>query len=493
MKKITKKDKKKKQLNNEEEFKEYKNITFEDKEYENKKSKYRDKLKKREDSNLQKKKIHSENIQKSESILNDINSNQPNIKIKRKVNKKRIALIIVLTIAVCVYLSFSVYHLITNPTDSVMVSEGSISQEETAIGYIIRDETVIKGENYKNGMVEIKSEGSRVASGDPVFRYYSAGEEDLKAKIAELDVKIQEAMAENNENLFSQDTRLLDTQIESTLDEVTNTNDIQKIREYKRSISENITKKAKIAGELSPTGSYLKKLIDERSGYENELNSGAEYINATKSGIVSYRIDGLEETLTTNDFSKINKDFLENLNLKTGQIISASNEGGKIVNNFICYIACVSKSDDANNAEVGDTVKLALPSSREVDAKIEYITREDNKEVTIIFSFTEGIEELLSYRKVSIDIIWWDASGYKVPNSCIFEDNGLNYVIRTRAGYLDKVLVKVQKATENYSIVSNYSTSEIEELDLSQNVSTSIVLYDELLLTPSEEQINNAT
>ena len=54
-------------------------------------------------------------------------------------------------------------------------------------------------------------------------------------------------------------------------------------------------------------------------------------------------------------------------------------------------------------------------------------------------------------------------------------------------------MVKVQKATENYSIVSNYSTSEIEELDLSQNVSTSIILYDELLLTPSEEQINNAT
>ena len=80
-----------------------------------------------------------------------------------------------------------------------------------------------------------------------------------------------------------------------------------------------------------------------------------------------------------------------------------------------------------------------------------------------------------------------------MPYSCIFEENGLNYVIRTRAGYLDKVLVKVQKATENYSIVSNYSTSEIEELDLNQNVSTSIILYDELLLTPSAEQINNAT
>lgn len=460
-----------------------------------KRKKYKDKLQKRqaimsETNNLQKKK--KEKIQKRESIV-DINSQEPNITIKRKVNKKKLALIFIIMVAICVYLINAVYNLIKNPTDSVMVSEGSISQEETVEGYVIRDETVIKGENYKNGMVEIKSEGSKVASGDPIFRYYSAGEDDLKAKIADLDTKIQEAMEANNENLFSPDTKLLDTQIESTLEQVTNTNDVQKIREYKKSISENITKKAKIAGDLSPTGSYLKKLIDERSGYENELNSGAEYINATRSGIVSYRIDGLEETLNTNDFSKINKEFLQNLNLKTGQIISASNEGGKIVNNFICYIACTSKTKEANEAEIGDTVKLALPSSREVDAKIEYITKEENDEVTLIFSFTEGIEELLSYRKVPIDIIWWDAQGYKVPNSCIVNQDGLNYVIRTRAGYLDKVLVKVQKTTDNYSIVKNYSTSEIEELDIDKSVSTSIVLYDELLLTPSEEQINNAT
>lgn len=425
--------------------------------------------------------------------MKKITKNDQNIKIKRKVNKRKLAIIIVLVLAVCVYLTASVYHLIKNPTDSVLVNEGRISQEETVDAYIIRDETVIKGENYKNGMVEIKSEGSKVASGDPVFRYYSAGEDDLKNKIADLDLKIQEAMEKNEDSLPSQDTRLLDTQIESTLEQVTNSNDIQKIKEYKKSISEKVTKKAKIAGELSPTGSYLKKLIDERSTYENELNSGAEYINATRSGMVSYRIDGLEETLNTSDFSKINKEFLQNLNLKTGQIISSSNEAGKIVNNFICYIACTSKSNEANQAKIGDSVKLALPSLNEVDAKVEYITRENDNEVTIIFSFTEGIEELLSYRKVSIDIIWWDEKGFKVPNTCIFEQDGLNYVIRTRAGYLDKVLVKVQKATENYSIVTNYSTSEIEELNLSEDVSTSIILYDELLLKPSENQINNAT
>ena len=91
--------------------------------------------------------------------MKKITKNDQNIKIKRKVNKKKLAIIIVLVLAVCVYLTASVYHLIKNPTDSVLVNEGRISQEETVDAYIIRDETVIKGENYKNGMVEIKSEG----------------------------------------------------------------------------------------------------------------------------------------------------------------------------------------------------------------------------------------------------------------------------------------------------------------------------------------------
>ena len=214
-------------------------------------------------------------IDKRESMFSNIESNNTNIKVKKKMNirnlnKAKVLFAIALLIAVLIYITVAVYNLIKNPTDTVVVKEGKISEEETVNGYIIRDETVIKGENYKNGMMQIKSEGEKVANGDPIFRYYSSGEEDLKKKIADLDVKIQQAMEENNEDLFSTDTKLLDTQISETLDKVYDLNDVQKIKEYKKNISEYVTKKAKIAGELSPSGSYLKKLIDERSGYENE-------------------------------------------------------------------------------------------------------------------------------------------------------------------------------------------------------------------------------
>ena len=413
-------------------------------------------------------------------------------KASKKLNKAKVLLGSVVVVVIIAYLLNSIINLIKNPTDTFIVREGKISKEEAAIGYIIREETVVKGENYKNGMEQIIDEGSRVAKGESIFRYYSSGENSLKEKIKALDIKIQETIENNNSNeLVLADTRLLDSQIDQALSDINTLNNIQKIQETKKKLNTYISKKARIAGENSPSGSYLRKLIDERSKYENELNNGSEYVTAPVSGMVSYRVDGLEETLTTNDFSKYNKEFLNNLNLKTGQIISTSSETGKIINNFKCYIACTSKSEEAKKAEVGDKIKITLPSTKNVDAKIEYIIKENDDEVTLVLSFSEGIDELLMYRKISFDIIWWDQSGYKVANTAIIEDNGLNYVIRTKAGYLERVLVKVKKRGEDYSIVSNYSTSEIKELEnVNKNARTSIILYDELILNPKEGQIN---
>lgn len=412
-------------------------------------------------------------------------------KVNKKINKPRIVICTILAILILVYIMHAVINLINNPTETFIIRNGQVSKEETEIGYIIRDETIVKGENYKNGMEPIIDEGQKTAKNEAIFRYYSNGEEELKKKIADLDVKIEEKMKENNQELFSTDTKLIDKKINDILQSINKINSVQSMQENKRALNNYITKKAQIAGELSPKGSYLKELVNQRNEYEKELNSNSEYIYAPKSGIMSYRIDGLEDTLTTNDLSKYNKFFLEKLSLKTGQIISTSTEQGKIVNNFECYIACTSKTKEAKNAKIGDKVKLTLPNSREIDAKVNTIINEGNDEVTVIFEFDQCIADLLSYRKISFDIVWWETEGFKVPNSAIINENNLNYVIRTKNGYLTKVLVKLGKQTENYSIVKNYSSSEIKELNISKNAKTTITLYDEILLKPTQEQINS--
>ena len=412
----------------------------------------------------------------------------------RRNNNKAIKTIISLVVLVVVFGYFiaSFIRLLQNPASTVVIKQGQISQEEIASGYIIRDETVVKGENYKNGMEQIVDEGSKVAKDESIYRYYSNGEKDLKQKILMIDLKIQKAIENNTDQLFSTDTKLLDTQISQELKKVNLLNNIQKIKEEKNNLNAFITRKAKISGDLSPKGSYLKKLVDERNEYESRLNKETEYVKSSRSGIVSYRVDGLEETLNTNDITKYNKEFLEGLNLKTGQVIPISTEQGKIVNNFICYIAFTSSSKQAKEAKVGNNVQIILPGSKKVDAKIENIIEEKNDEKTIILSFREEINNVLSYRKISFEVIWWNQEGYKVPNSAIITDGNYYYIIRSKAGYLKRILIKVKKKTDTYSIISKYSASELEEMGIKMDVATSFSLYDEIVVNPTENQIESS-
>ena len=153
-------------------------------------------------------------------------------------------------------------------------------------------------------------------------------ETSLKEKIEKLDKDIQEAL-EGQTDVYSADIQVLDKQIEGYLDKILSTNNIEEISGYKEAISELLIKKAKIAGELSPSGSHISSLIEKRRKLEEELNHGQEYIKAERSGVASYRIDGLEEVLSPNNFENINKKLLEGYNLKTGQMIPTSKEARK--------------------------------------------------------------------------------------------------------------------------------------------------------------------
>ena len=133
-------------------------------------------------------------------------------------------------------------------------------------------------------------------------------------------------------------------------------------------------------------------------------------------------------------------------------------------------------------------IKIRISNEKEVETQIAYITKENEKEDLVILKIEKYVEELINYRKITFNLIWWDASGLKIPNQAIVQENDLNYVIRNRAGYLSKILVKVKKQGEKYSIVEAYKTEELKELGFTEkeiNSYRKISLYDEILINPN--------
>lgn len=408
-------------------------------------------------------------------------------RIKQHIIQVTLLSLIIFTAIFCIY---QIITLLIRPTDSFLVEQGTIEQEESLTGYLIRDEKVVQTPENQGRLVQIKNEGERVSVGEEVFRYEAPNEKELNEKIKELNNQIQIAM-EGQTEVFSSDIKALEKQIETKINGVQNKNNIQEIEEYKADINGYIAKKAKISGELSPAGSYINNLISEKANIENELKNNSTYEKAEMSGIVSYRVDGLEGTLTPQNFENINMDMLEKLDLATGQVVTTSEKMGKIINNFECYIAVSTKTEEAKNAEIGDKIKIRLATNQEIPASIVYV-KNDGENTFIILKITQGVEYLTSYRKISLDIIWWKQSGLRVPNTSIIYENGLSYVIRTKAGVLSKILVKIIKDNGKYSIITNYKAEELKEMNYKieeiKNM-RKISIYDEILSDPDIEKI----
>lgn len=137
----------------------------------------------------------------------------------------------------------------------------------------------------------------------------------------------------------------------------------------------------------------------------------------------------------------------------------------------------------------GQKVTLRLSDAKEIDTKISYIIKQESGDIMIILKTNKAVEDLISYRKISIDVVWWSYSGLKIPNSALVEEEGKYYVIRNRTGYKDKILIKIQKQNKNYSIIENYQTSELAELGYNEKEienMKSISLYDEILAKPEK-------
>ena len=402
---------------------------------------------------------------------------------KVKKNKKEFLMKIIF-FATIIYVIFAIYLIFKTPTETITVEQGVLTEEEMATGYIIRSENVIKGKNYKNGISQILSEGEKAAKNQTVFRYYGKSEEELQANIDEINLKIQQALEKEKDSIFSADAKTLENQIEAKVQNIQNLKDVQTISEYKKEISNIVEKKAKIFGENSQSGSYIKKLMNEKEQYEKKLTDGSEYIKAPVSGIVSYRVDGFEEVLGTENFDNLTSEILEKLDIKTGKIVSTNNECAKIIDDFNCYIAVVLNSDTAKKAEIGEFVNITLASGNEIKTSIIHKKIQDDGKALIVFKLPVLTDELMSYRKISFNITWWSYSGIRIPNSSIIEENNLKYVMKKTSKGNEKILVKILRKNDNYSIVSSYSLEDLQQLGVDSSENTKLNIYDAILVSP---------
>ena len=464
---------------------------------------------------------------------------------KIKVNKKRLVLFYIL-VFLAIYFIVSIVRLFEKPVDTVLIKKGELINYEEVVGYIIRDEELLDLSNYDGIVKSEVQDATRVSKGSSILKYVSKSEEQLMEKINKLNDKIEVAK-ENQQTIFSNDVKIIDSEIENNIySQLKNNTSLDIVKENKKYLNEKIYKKAKIVGELSPAGSELKNLINERAEYEKQLNDAEKSLIAPAAGLVSYRIDGFENILTYDSISLLTSEKLAELKISLDQTIPVDTKNIKIIDNFKCYIAVPMESEDAKNAMLNDTVYLRFSNSDDslIASQVEYISNEEDCTL-IVFKINSNVEELTKYRKISMDVVWWRSTGLKVNKEVLFDtelevvvsgeeaieneisiasvseiaddatvsgdisgvieapEDILNNIVKTkiikiptikiRKAYSEEnVFVKILKETDEFVIIDNFKDAELLEMGVDESLISNrrtIKMFDEAVMVEKSEEI----
>ena len=402
---------------------------------------------------------------------------------------KKIIRTIILWLIILIFisiLSYTTFNFIKEPSQIFLVKKDILSDEEIVEALILREEKVITDSSNRILQQE-KFEGEKISKGVRVFRYYSTSESKKIDRMAEIDKEIEEYLIEQQDNINSPENAVIDSSIESKLLKINEINQQSKILNFEKNINDEILQKARIAGELSKEGTKIKKLLDEKKSIEKKLTAESEIIYSPVAGVVSYRVDGYEDKFNKKDLNKIDAKMIAEYDIKPGSIIPEKNNKCKIVNNFESYLALVSKSEHSENAKVGDRVKIRIANEIDTIGTIAAINDAGKDKKVIVLKVTTNNIQLLQYRKLKIEIIWWEEIGLKVSNKSILREGDFSYVVRRKGSFEEKILIKIIKETDEYSLIANYTTEELNKMkvDLSKYRMT-INEHDEILVNPEK-------
>ena len=361
---------------------------------------------------------------------------------------------------------------------------GKLSDEEQVDGIIIRSEEVLNVEKGQK-IQKIKENNEKVSKNEIVAKVSTQNEQDIMKRIEEVNKKIEQALSENQINVNSAQNITINEKIERVLAHVSDTNFQSKIEEYDKEIKNSLYEKAKISGELTKEGSKLKNLIKEKENLEATLNSNTKNVISTSAGNISYIVDGYEQKLKADNFEYLTEDILKSVDIKRGTVLSVSDNKAKIIKDFNTYIACIVKRDRLKDVKRGKTLELNINNEYEALSMVEYIKDIDNSKSIVVFSTNKLSTELSKYRKISLGIIWWSEVGLKVSNKAIKKIEKQHFVVKNKSGFTELIPVKLIKETEEYSLVSGYSSKLRSKQNSKELIDIPILQeFDEVILNP---------
>jgi len=392
--------------------------------------------------------------------------------------KKNKLMVYIISAIILLAIVLILYSTVLKKGDTTYLVEiGTLEHSDLAEAFVIKKETIIKRSTEKS-LVPVVAEGQRVAKGGVIATYKSKEYDKNLAKLEQMDNEILDMM-KDMPAVYSGEIESMENQIRDELKAAVGVTSYVEMQDYVNKINTLINKRAVIFGESTPKGAAIRKLINERNKFEENMKSSSDNVIATVAGLVSYKTDGLEESLTLDKINTITFDYVNDL-------MDSRNVGSniKIIDNYSCYI--IAKATDVNKEYIVSDKMYKLrvigDTENELDAKlVSYIINNQTGEVDLTFEIMNKIENIASLRDIEVEIVWWTTSGMYVPNEAIYTKDNIDYVKIIKYGKYVEVPIIILRQNENNSVVDNYQEEELVELGLEREYILKI--YDNIIVS----------
>ena len=333
---------------------------------------------------------------------------------------------VIVIVLLCVVTSYVVFSVVRAP-DSTYTTYKAVLYEVggyTTSGFVVRSEQLVPG--GQDGIVVLtRKEGERVSKGGVVASTFW----DESAKTRQNEIHTLETELDQMEYAYSysssgQDSATLDNEILHLMNQVTLYN-FRREADFADSAAEQLKASVLRRYVNSEDSKNLWNRISQTRTRLNELytqvQSESGTVLAQTAGYFSAVTDGYESVLTPAMLETVSVGLFRELQPNPA---AASGAIGKLVTSPRWYYAALVDPAKLGRLEVGDRldVRFVYDFYSTIRMEVVRISPSEDGQCLLVLSSEDFVQDAVSTRKQSADLLLEDRTGLLVPKAAIYAD-----------------------------------------------------------------------
>ena len=393
---------------------------------------------------------------------------------KKKSGKGRLLLILLFLFILVTVILLLVRGGDGGETKTGFVQNGMLEKSADGSAVFLRSEQLVCADTDGKLIANI-NEGERAAAGAVVAYVVDSQMEETVEELKKIEDRILTAQIYSDSMVESISSSLSEISSAVTEELLTLTPEsgrgrLRRFYDAKNTIETYFELKNDMSMNVESKDSYVLSLQTKRADVLSRLQGHMHALTTPVSGVVSYYLDGREDTVSAMDFENVTAADVSSMDTNGARTVGRNVKSGDPVFRVTApseyYIAVrLDEKTDAVKRNASVTVQAADHSFKAAASVLSVESGGDGHSFALMKS-ASNLAGTVSYRTKDVNVIFEAVSGMKVPVKALsdWDSAGLTAkLVLIRSNYVQSVYVNVLSYNDEYAIISNQTAFEAED------------------------------